>query len=249
MSDEPNIVAWRDRPLWHRLLIMVLGAAALGVWVAWLRPWSKYGAIAAVAAAVAANTAWELHKHRRGRATREGMWEQVILGALIGTALISVSLGRPAAQCYGASVVALFAWYLVIGYRARRRRQEAYETRHVARRASLRLLGSSHEEPATDTDGQSRAFYAFNDGEGAAFDVAIEYATSQGTETTRLAGLLEPDTASDSISLPPGCHELVLTYWSIPDHRFTQHWRFDKELGLVPSPHLSDGPRQMPEPL
>lgn len=247
MAERTNITEWRDRPIWQRLLISLPTIGAIVVWVTWIEPRSKYGAITAVAVAVAVFVAWTVRKYRRGGHTREGLWEHTIFAVLFGAALVFQRLGYGGAMPVGALLVAALAWSLVKGHRAWWQRKEAQEARREAHRPAVRLVsGSSTESDAAHGDGPSRVFHAHNDGDGDAFDVFIAYTGPHGRNIARLAGLLEAHTPSEPVRLPPGCTEVALNYWGLPDQRFEQHWRFDANLGWLPSPHATDGPRQIP---
>jgi len=132
MAERTNITEWRDRPIWERLLISLPAIGAVVVWVTWLEPRSNYGAITAVAVAVAVFVASTVRKYRRGRHTREGLWEQTIFAVLFGATLVFWRLGYGAAMPVEALFVAALAWSLVKGHRACWQRKEAQEARRPA---------------------------------------------------------------------------------------------------------------------
>jgi hypothetical protein len=136
----------------------LLGLLAMGVfvvWLTWLEPRSTYGAVAAVAVAVPAIVGWEVRRYRQGRLGRERLWEHTICAVLLGGALVLEALGRPATVPVGALLLALVGWNLVRGYRNRRERELAHETRRDARRAAIRLLTKSPPGAAAANSGDA----------------------------------------------------------------------------------------------
>lgn len=250
MAQRTNTTEWRDRSLCQRLLISVLVIAGVVLWYAWLQPRSKYGALAGAAVAVTAFVAWTLREYRRGRKTREGSWENIITAVLFGGLCVFWCLDQQALVPGGALLAAFIGWGLVKRYRERWHREQAQQARREANRPAVRLVSQAPAAPgAAGRDASSRIFYAYNDGEGAAFDVVVAYATPHGRKSERLAGFLERHTCSEPVRSPAGCTEATLDYWGIPDERFEQHWRFDEKVGWLPSPRPTDGPRRVQSPV